>query len=357
MAFVVVGHAITAGYGTDVPLRGQVATDPGFYVPLRVATNPLLSVAYSFHVPLFAFVSGYVLWHEVPRPVWTEIRKRAVGLLIPYLGWFPIVDGPSRYLRPHAREPFLKQLGSIVINPNNHHALWYLYALFVCSTAFALVELLPNRRKVVGWSIAAVVVLSMVPAMWNVRLFGVSKAIYIYPFVGLGYLASGRREWIAEHRSTIAPIAGVIFGVLAWVRYPYHVPEMSLIGKVESLGHALSAASPLAGVALADVAPALVRYTCAAAACVALLAAFTWLHGRTLDVQAFLGKRALGVYATHGMVLLAIARATHTRVWPLLLVGGFAVSLVASLVLERVPIAGGLLLGKGLGPASSETRV
>ena len=124
MAFVVVGHAITAGYGTDVPLRGQVATDPGFYVPLRVATNPLLSVAYSFHVPLFAFVSGYVLWHEVPRPVWTEIRKRAVGLLIPYFGWFLIVDGLSRYLRPHAREPFLKQLGSIVINPNNHHALW-----------------------------------------------------------------------------------------------------------------------------------------------------------------------------------------------------------------------------------------
>ena len=350
MAFIVLGHAIAASAGTTQHLPGYVADGLGIYVPFSVAMNPLMSIAYSFHVPLFAFVSGYVLWRAVPRPFGVAVRRRAVGLLVPYFAWFCTVDllsRATRYGAPPTRA-FFADLVSVALNPKNPHALWYLYSLFTCAVVLSALEQLPHARRVIACSVPVAVALALFPAVARIHLLGVGDSLWIYPFFAFGYLVVPLHRWVAERSMPITLGAGAVFAVLAWMRYPVLAPDLSLLSRVKVVAAALQAHGIPGSLIVASAVPQLVAYGCAASACIALLAASGWVRGWALEAQAFVGRRALGVYAMHGALLLMIARFVHIKSWPVLFVAGFAVSIVATLLLERIPLFGDVLLGRGL---------
>jgi fucose 4-O-acetylase-like acetyltransferase len=55
----------------------------------------LVGVIYSFHIPLFVFMSGYVLWRPDAQPTRKWLARRFQGLMLPYIAWTAIYWGLS----------------------------------------------------------------------------------------------------------------------------------------------------------------------------------------------------------------------------------------------------------------------
>ena len=77
---VVLGHSIS----NAVNLNQVVRANPLYYTS---------NFIYTFHMPLFFLVSGYVLFGKR-----IKIRDRALRLLMPFLAWIPVYWFVNRYI-------------------------------------------------------------------------------------------------------------------------------------------------------------------------------------------------------------------------------------------------------------------
>lgn len=93
---------------------------------------------YSFHMPLFFFISGYLS----NRGQWNNklIKKRALQLLVPFLVW--------AFLSPLLKSGYITftELVQRIIYPDK--GLWFLYNLFVYSVIFNLAEYIEERWRI-----------------------------------------------------------------------------------------------------------------------------------------------------------------------------------------------------------------
>lgn len=125
IATVVLGHTF------------QGATpDFDHYLPFRIV--------YSFHMPMFMFVSGMTASFSVSRRLNTElnflsyvheIRTKALRLLLPFVTWAVI---QYFMMRPEGYSP-ATWLMHVLQFPDN--GLWFLWILFQCSCVMALVSM------------------------------------------------------------------------------------------------------------------------------------------------------------------------------------------------------------------------
>jgi fucose 4-O-acetylase-like acetyltransferase len=347
---VVLGHSITVVAGSAVPGPGLVSVDPGLWVPISVATFPLLSIVYSFSVPLFAFVSGLVTRRGPQRSFAETVRRRALGLLVPYFCWFFVYYGLS-VAAGRSVPPFGVTILSVALDPSNPRGLWYLYAIFVCAVVLDAVARLPRPRGAVAYSVAAAVVVGCVPAVGSIGLLGLNKVLWVYPFFAAGYLVSTAESWVLSRRLAVVAGGSVVFAALAWARYPVHVWNLAPVSKV---GGFFAAPGSDGAYAISTVATTLVSYACAVAACLALYALYLGFDGGFTRAQAWVGRRALGVYAMHGVAQIGLVEILGIRWWPAVFVLSAAASIGVTLVIERIPVANSLLLGSsrpGRGPS------
>ncbi|HET6351622.1 MAG TPA: acyltransferase [Coriobacteriia bacterium] len=329
IALVVLGHALVISATSSHPFPGAVSLNPGEWVPVSTASSLLLSFVYSFHMPLFAFVSGRLLDSSLSRPMGEVIRRRAMSLLLPYMAWVPVLFAVDRFILRRASGSLWTALVSAALGRSG---LWFLFALFVCSVvAVAIAKV--SRRWLLPLSAVVAIGLSAHSIVPLPNLFHLSNVVWIYPFVVMGLYARDSEEWLKQHRALALTISLVAFGALLYLRHPVHVPAMQ----------------PLRDVSPALLAKALalaVRYACAAAGVAALYAGYTRRTGRWIDAQAFIGKRSLGIYATHSAFVWALVEVGLKQ--PLLITGlALAGSLVVTVGLERFRLTRAVLLGAG----------
>lgn len=133
IVLVVLGHA----------LKQTGESNRGFSI--------LLSVIYSFHMPLFFFLSGFVAIKILTFKEWTQcwkfVKDRAFRLLIPYFT-VGILYIPFKYfLSGYAVQKYdFSQMWRIFAGENPNTALWYLYVLFFVSVICAFVVREKNLR-------------------------------------------------------------------------------------------------------------------------------------------------------------------------------------------------------------------
>ena len=141
--------------------------------------NLAFRLIYSFHMPLFFFISGYLANRGCYKS--GVIRKRAIQLLLPFVVWAII-------------SPLLKQgtldLGRVLTAieyPDN--GLWFLYNLFVYSVIFSCIEWLHDRTYINRWVYitGAYVLLILLMAVFHTR-FNCTQLCYHFIFYALGYL-------------------------------------------------------------------------------------------------------------------------------------------------------------------------
>lgn len=128
--------------------------------------NGIYGFVYMFHMPLFAFVSGFFSKNT------EKCCKRAVGeYLIPYLAFNTLCVGMNRLL-----------LGVPLVNPvtNPYNHMWYLFALFFWRLTAKWGNRLPHSWI---WAGALAAVLSLTPVMeWELT----SRMFLFWPFFLLG---------------------------------------------------------------------------------------------------------------------------------------------------------------------------
>lgn len=150
------------------------------------------NVFYSFHMPLFFFLSGYVAYAGVRKYKAGELlRKKFRSLIVPFLSWYFLFGAVATLLfRDYG---FAKYTWFIIKNP--YTGRWFLLVLFYCFAALLAAVWLEKYLEVFAFPLI-VLALSIIP--WACGLDSSTDFLGLKPFQQVliflfaGYLCAGR---------------------------------------------------------------------------------------------------------------------------------------------------------------------
>lgn len=349
IALVVVGHAIAESGILKYPVPGAVAFAEGRWLSPTVLTSPGFLVVYSFHMPLFAFLSGVVLGHRTGTAQLARLGDRFVRLMVPFFAWAAI-----SWALYYSREMpnLFTDVADVVVHPSSHGALWYLYVLFLCEVVLALALVSPKPRL----TLCVLTFLSIViPPLANLSLFGFDMLGWVLPFFAGGYLLAHYREVLSKHGTWLGIAGLLVFTTFLVLQWP--VGDSGAVWLV--LMHRLDRIAFLAGALESGPARSLVtvtlKYGCAWAAIAMLWAGSLRLRIRHDHPLARLGRITLGVYATHQIIMLNLYE-VGVDSWVALLVVGLVSGVALTLLLRESRLASGVLLGEWPRPEINSQR-
>jgi fucose 4-O-acetylase-like acetyltransferase len=286
---------------------------------------------YSFHMPLFMFVSGYIAFYSRDNTSWVQLRKKAALLVLPFLAWYAVSYIVNGVFMNYGLKWYAYRL---LLSPD--WGLWFLWVLFL--NFILLAGALRAERYLKFLALPAFWLLLQFSPTNN---FGISLLKWHFTFFALGYLAHRHAGILKRYRKPVALISLVCFPLLAWGWHRVGPPD--LLGPLSmelSWLHIDWALEPL-----------LAAYTYI----VPLLGIFAaWTVMSILPLQAptffrlfqWLGAYTLDIYVSHqyllrfgvgdGVVLVMTAFAVG-------LVGSLAISF---LIVRRNEITAHIFLGK-----------
>ena len=296
------------------------------YFPWAVWLRAFL---FSFMLPLFACLSGYVLGRPGGLRPRDYFSKRTLGLLVPYVAW-ETVYGPGADKHPEMLSSvvgFVGYYGHIFFDPHYEGRMWYLYVLWIALMVAGLVRLAGDR----SWLLVA-----SVPVVYAIASFGQFHWLrWIYAFVVIGVL------WRRYEKRTVPRLR--TYGVLGAVAF---VP-LWLLCEPEEIAYSRLVRLVGPGVGqpvLALVFPLLPMLT-GLAAVAALDAMSRHLPKRLEGALAALGVLSLGIYVTH-FHFVEMWRAMPWWFLPINVTLATAIGVVATLLLARWRVTALVFLGE-----------
>lgn len=168
---VILGHSIQYASGMEY-LRNDLFYD-----------NPLFLLIYSFHMPLFALISGYFFAKSNKRKLAEVVKRKFTGIFVPLAFFcFLILLNRVRNEISMVRHPFLivhEYLESLVSWP-----LWFLATVFFDSLIIACLSRFTKSQRINELLMLLVFICSLfVP-----DAFIISIHKFIYPFFLIGYI-------------------------------------------------------------------------------------------------------------------------------------------------------------------------
>src|SRR5450759_1864593 len=268
---------------------------------------------YTFHMPLFFLVSGYVLFGKR-----IKVGDRAIRLMLPFFAWIPINWFVNRYIHHY---PFPLRFGTTlndtILQPGM--VLWFLPSLFLCSLLLIPVIHLEKVRSWFGEASLGIIFVTVNLLPYD--KLGVLQVKYFFFFFAAGYLLSkhrGRIEQIGRERTAVAlALLSVAFLVSFTFLYYY--------GLIKPY------AFPISLVDLFKTPSAyLIRYLLA---CLGILGAIGLMRAlrttRALKVFAWFGLVTMDIYVAHGLMIQLAFGSGWVKV-----LTGFVLGIVLSLALS-----------------------
>lgn len=311
---------------------------------LRNLPNHADSWAYlflsSFEMPLFMFLSGYVLAGRVRSPRLPWIGKRAVRLMVPFIAWQSIFHlslriGPLWERLTTGNVSLATALGEVFsgwwsyalwIIGTPTPGLWYLPTLLICSAVLALLYPLSKYR----WGglailvIGAVIVELMATGRSSLGIeqdFGLLKTLTLWPVFGAGF-AWGHADKSMRAEAKARWLLAAAFAFVA-------VPAMRAIGDLS--GYSARAAKAALGLFGTAASAVTISYARRAA--------------ELLQLDR-LGQLTMGVYCSHWLFLrleFAVGWVGVLAAFAYTLTG----AILTTLVIRKSPRLAWLLLGEG----------
>lgn len=170
MILVIIGHAIQC-------LLQEECND-----------NHVWNLIYSFHMPAFMAVSGWLAFRSKSKPQMSNwggylraSKRRGMQLLVPYFAWSIIQFFMSGNYTLH-------NLSNMIFYPDEY--LWFLWVLFWICVLFNLAQTISQRFRVneilaIG-GLCALLLIVMVCAEF--RMFGFQFLAYYFLFYTMGYI-------------------------------------------------------------------------------------------------------------------------------------------------------------------------
>ena len=153
--------------------------------------NLLFRIIYSFHMPLFIFLSGFVTWNRVGSSKVDWITKKFYALIVPYFVWlilYYFIGGIGASFGSPENSNFISYITESLLYPDK--GLWFLWVLFSICVIFRLSLTIAAKFGDVSLFFVAAL-LHLIP----VGIFGIGLIKWYFLFFVLGYL-------FAKYRST-----------------------------------------------------------------------------------------------------------------------------------------------------------
>ena len=171
MLLVILGHAIQCALGVDCE------------------SDHLWNLIYSFHMPAFMAVSGWLAYRDIKSSKPTNAdwggymrscKRRAQQLLLPYLAWTLIsylINGDYSLTAVYNKLMF----------PDT--SFWFLWVLFWICVIFNLAQLVASKQKVneTVLILGTCLLLFGVMVVMEIRVLGFQFLAYYFLFYALGY--------------------------------------------------------------------------------------------------------------------------------------------------------------------------
>lgn len=251
---VVVGHVL------------QTITNEDF-------SHPIFRFIYSFHMPLFMFLSGFVTAYS-PTSTASKLGKRFTRLVLPFLAWALV----SFFYRSAIQGDLdFNYFVRLFFNVDN--GLWFLWVLFLIHCCYYLASVI---KKYVGKFSFPIVILAVQFSV--VSFLGLSMLRYYILFFLIGFYFNDSKvlQFVNSYKYILLVVALAIFIGL----FPY----WKMSGELEIVTRYFTK-----GVGLID---RLCRILIALSAIVSLFISFTFFaSGKT--ILTWLGDRSLDIYVSH----------------------------------------------------------
>ena len=191
----------------------------------------IVAYAYSFHMPLFFLVAGYLSTNVSSYSIVEYTKKKAKALLIPYALIFlfsylwtntlyPLSQGLKVFPYPHTLTNFLKAFilsgGYLEKIPLNNFPLWFLPLMFIASLVFYFILQIKDKRILL--SIAFIISLITIPLQnfvtgrpaWHINVL---PAAIFYMLIGYLFKKYTQDKAINKY-SYIAATASLFLGYI-----------------------------------------------------------------------------------------------------------------------------------------------
>lgn len=182
--------------------------------------NHLWNVIYSFHMPAFMALSGFLAYRVggSKLSVWQTIWRRLQQLMIPYIMWTLLLMLVYRNLS-------VNRIQELLIYPDK--GLWFLWVLFFITVLFQLCGWFAGIIKCKqAWIVLLVgVVLSLSMVISKTKLFSIQLISYYFIFYSLAYYFHKHYERLSVIKNWGLLVLVVIWGVLAWFWQMQEAPE------------------------------------------------------------------------------------------------------------------------------------
>lgn len=150
--------------------------------------NAVFKWIYSFHMPLFAVISGYLFYGTIQRKKMKEIvYSRIRGLLVPILIWATIY-----WIFLSIRQRNIQLEGWY--DTCTGHFLWFLWSILAISIYLAIViKQIPNKIQPI----------TIILGFLAMYLFpNPEMNLYMYPFFVIGYYGAKYKEKLETYRKS-----------------------------------------------------------------------------------------------------------------------------------------------------------
>lgn len=263
MILVVLGHSI------------QAVVQDGCY------NNHLWNLIYSFHMPAFIAVSGYLAYGKT-RVEGGAILRRAKQLLVPYFLWGVI----SFIIRGNYS---LKTLLELILYPGNY--LWFLWALFWIFTIFHGCLWVSKTTRIDKRIVVATCCMLMmaITSLFSIKIMGFHLIAYYYIFYIIGQML---RKYSLPYKQLLFIPLVLLWMFLAWSWEMHSLPDWFPAVKV--LPESIIQFGYRCFTALIGI-------------CALIIAGESFLKDKDFPALQYLGTISLGIYAVHVTFINEIA--------------------------------------------------
>ena len=183
----------------------------------------LYQLIYSFHMPLFFFVSGFLVFNHFGPTLTTWIKKKFIQLIIPYciftLFYFFILFYPTIQNLNYV-DAFFKYTVS--------DSAWFLPVLFESLFILAICIEAEKFIKKYSFLIFFILVSVLIPIL-NLDSMNIVHQIVSYsPFVILGYLCCNFKDQLKKKILLIEIIGSGLFILLSLIKFGSLLPKFNI---------------------------------------------------------------------------------------------------------------------------------
>jgi fucose 4-O-acetylase-like acetyltransferase len=250
--------------------------------------NQLFRIIYSFHMPMFMFLSGYVGYKPNQSMNWKKsLTRRFFQLILPFFVWTFVVN-------PLMQLDFdTKHLVKKIIFPDT--GLWFLWVLFFIYAFYVSLCSIAEKFRfnqslmLLGCALA----LFGIYLVTNFRYFGFQFiSWYFMPFT-LGILFNRYQTFMNKYWKYLFVVSVIVFPVLAW---NWQMKQMPVLFGFTVNNNLWLYAYKFLSVIFA----------------IPFFMYMFQLLNEKMQILKVLGRNTLGIYAIHFLLLSWIVKPIHT---------------------------------------------